>query len=153
MVSFADGIDKLKEAIGPGHLIGGVEVDQIYAHWQHDHPEFYHPDDGKAFYLRDPLFSGVNGYMQKLADNVVHSDGTSTLNEAMAENMEDLSTHGVYIQAPLEFGDLKGSGHPTVTSDGETVYDRAPLVARLTEEEIKDKNKLSRLLDPHRYVR
>lgn len=58
------------------------------------------------------------------------------LNQAMADNMENLSGE-VERLAPIEFGPLHWSGHPTVTSQGETVYDRAPIAARLTEAELR----------------
>lgn len=71
--------------------------------------------------------------MARLADTVnVGQD----LNQAMADNMENLSGE-VERLAPIEFGPLHWSGHPIVTSRGETVYDRAPIVARLTEAELR----------------
>jgi hypothetical protein len=150
--TFGERIDELKRQVGKGHLKGEVEVNQAYAHYQHDHPEFHHPDGGKAFYLRDPLFAGANGYMRNLADKVITEAG-SDIETAMAENMESLSTEGVYAEAPWEFGDLRASGHPMVTSDGEKIYDRAPQVARLTEDELRAKGHLRALFDPDRYKR
>lgn len=147
--TFGAGLDHVKEAVGGGRLVGTVEVDQVYAHNQHEHPEYHHPDGGKAFYLRDPLFQGTVRYMQHLADNLVTEEGFK-LNEAMAENMENLSDR-VYEQAPWEFADLRASGHPKVTSNRETVYDRAPLRARLTESELRDKSRLRNLFTPNRY--
>lgn len=143
---FVRNIDALRRRIGGGHLTGKVEVDQVYAHYQHEHPEFRHPDGGKAFYLRDPLFANARGYMEKCAVHILNG----SVNDAMIENMEDLS-RAVYEQAPWEFGDLRASGHPTVTRDGATVYDRAPAVHRLSAAELKDKSHLRYLFDPHRY--
>ncbi len=51
--------------------------------------------------------------------------------------------------APVEFGDLRGSGHPVVTDDGETIYDRPPLVGRLSKEELKAKDKARDALSGH----
>lgn len=90
--------------------------------------------------------------MRRLADKAITEEG-SALGDAMAHNMEHLSTEGVYIEAPWEFADLRASGHPTVESDGVLIYDRPPHMHRLSAEEIKIKNKLSRLLDPGRYKR
>lgn len=149
--TFGAGLDHVKEAVGKGHLVGTVEVDQVYAHYQHEHPEFHHPDGGKAFYLQDPLFQNADKYMQHCADELITEEGFK-LNEAMADNMEKLSDK-VYEEAPWEFADLRASGHPKVTSDGDTVYDRAALRPRLTEDELREKQRLSRLLDPHRYKR
>lgn len=147
--TFGDGIDRLIETVGRGHLKGSVEVDQIYAKYQHEKPELNHPDGGKAYYLRDPLFEKSAEYMQKLADKTI-TVGGSEIEQGMVEVVEDLSTQ-VYIHAPLEFADLKASGHPTVESAGAVVYDRAPNVPRLTREELRIKARLRTLFEPGRY--
>ena len=133
--TFGEGIERLKAAVGEGNLKGSVEVDQVYAHYQHENPEFEHPRGGKPYYLRDPLFAKADEYMEKLARRAITDTG-SELKEAMAANMEDLSDQ-VAIQAPIEFGNLKESGHPKVESDGVTVYDRPPHSPRLSKEEIR----------------
>lgn len=145
--TFGAGIDRLKERVGHGKLKGSVVVDQVYAFYQHEHPEFKHPDGGKPYYLRDPLFEGADGHMQKLARKVLEPGGPA---EGMRDVVEDLC-RSVYEQAPLEFGDLKGSGHPKVTSAGAVVYDRPPNVGRLSEEELRIKGELRRLFEPGRY--
>lgn len=138
MVStFFDRIDELSEAVGTGELKGSVEVDQIYAHYQHEGTDFDHPRGGEAHFLRDPLFQHSDEYMKTLADRAITEDG-SEITEAMIDNMEALSTQ-VEIHAPREFGDLEDSGHPKVTSNGDVVYDRAPKQHRLSEEELKHK--------------
>lgn len=53
----------------------------------------------------------------------------------------------VYDHAPVEFGDLRESGHPTVTDEGHTTYDRPPLVPRLSEAELREKNQLRDVFD------
>lgn len=145
--TFGERISELINEVGHGTLHGEVEVDQVYARYQHEHPEFKHPDGGKAFYLRDPLFEHVDEYMQKIAEKVLDRGGPK---EGMKDAMEDLSAK-VYEQAPLEFGDLKASGHPKVESDGVVVYDRPPNVGRLSEEELRIKGELRGLFDPNRY--
>jgi hypothetical protein len=66
---------------------------------------------------------------------------------AMIDAMEALAgDNGVASHAPVELGDLRASGHPTVTSDGHSVYDRAPRQHRLTEEELKLKSKAAHAL-------
>lgn len=145
------GIDLLIEQTGRGKMTGAVEVDQLYAHYQHAHPEFHHPDGGQAFYLEDPLFAGHDNYMRKLAAGAVDHEG-SRLHGAMVECMEHLSDQ-VEILAPREFDDLAKSGHPTVTERGHVTYDRPPRVGRLSEEELKLKGRISRVVDPHRYRR
>lgn len=147
--TFGARIEELKRQVGHGTLRGKVEVDQVYAAYQHEHDEFKHPDGGKAHYLRDPLFEGINSHMETLARKAI-TQGGSELKEGMKDVVEDLSTK-VYEQAPLEFGDLKGSAHPSVESDGAVVFDRPPNVPRLSEEELRIKGHLRNLFDPSRY--
>lgn len=149
MVSeFSANLDRILADL-PNRVSGKVEVDQVYAHYQHEHPEFHHPDGGQAFYLRDPLFAKAEDYLQHLAESAISSHGVN-VRQGMIDNMEDLSLE-VYHRAPWEFGDLRASGHPTVTEDGVVVYDRAPLCPRLNEEDLKIKEHLRYLIDPHRY--
>lgn len=143
--TFIAGIEELLKKT-PERVVGRVEVDQVYAHYQHEHPEFHHPDGGQAFYLRDPLFGKAGRYLRRLSQGAVHGE----LVKAMTENMEDLSLE-VYQRAPWEFGDLRASGHPTVWADGALVYDRPPLCRRLSAEELKIKSHLRYLFDPNRY--
>lgn len=134
----------------PARVTMEVEVDQVYAHYQHEHPEFHHPDGGQAFYLSQPLFAKAKKYLRNVAANVVSKEGYTHIIDAMRENADDLATE-VYNRAPWEFGDLRGSAHPKVTADGEVVYNRPPNVKRLTEQELAEKRHLSYLYDPHRY--
>lgn len=148
MSEFSDNLRKLLEET-PDRLTGHVEVDQVYAHYQHEGVNFEHPDGGEPFYLKTPLYAKAGDYYRNLAEKAIDATGTK-LREAMIENMEDLSNE-VYKRAPWEFADLRASGHPTVEEDGTVVYDRAPMCHRLTEDELKIKSHLSYLLDPHRY--
>jgi hypothetical protein len=148
---FSDNIDRLVKAT-PRKITGAVKVDQVYAHYQHEHPEFHHPDGGEAFYLKTPLYAKADKYLERLAEGAIQSDGTSGLKDAMIENMEDLSRE-VYDRAPWEFGDLRASGHPTVAEGEEVVYDRPPMVHRLDKDELAIKSHLRYLFDPNRYGR
>lgn len=148
---FTDGIDKMLEDCPDESVTGHLVVDQVYAHYQHAHPEFHHPDGGQAFYLSEPLFVKVRGYMAHLGAKAVTPDGCA-VEDGMVDNMEDLSWE-VYERAPWEFGDLRASGHPIVEVDGKTAYDRPPKVHRLSAEELKIKAELRYLFDPHRYRR
>lgn len=150
MGSFTQWVDETLAEL-PERITGRVEVDQVYAHYQHEHPEFHHPDGGGAFYLKEPLLTKVDKYLERLAHNAITSHGVK-LRDAMIENMEDLSLE-VYERAPWEFGDLRASGHPTVEEDGEVVYDRKPMVPRLDAEELAIKSHLRYLFDPNRYKR
>lgn len=151
MGNFAERIDHLIDAVGYGALAGNIEVNQRYSRYQHEGYDFYHPDGGQAGFVVIPFFERNVKYMEHLAQSAITEEG-SKLEDAMADNMEDMSEQ-VYLLAPWEFADLRASGHPTVTSDGETVYDRPPHVARLSDEELKAKNELRELFDPHRYIR
>jgi hypothetical protein len=139
MSTFAERIDQLKEMVGSGDLTGKVEVSQVYAKYQHEGLDFAHPRGGEAQYLRRPLFDHYRSYLQKVADGILDDGGK----RAMADCMERLAEEdGVATRAPLEWGDLRDSGHPSVTSDGATTYDRPPRQHRLTEEELKVKYRL-----------
>lgn len=144
-------LDFLIAETGKGKMTGAVEVNQAYAHYQHEGDDFEHPDGGQAHYLRDPLFAQSEKYVRNLASGLVDHEG-SRLHDAMVENMEHLSDQ-VEILAPREFDDLAKSGHPTVTERGKVTYDRAPRVARLTEEELKMKSRVSRIVERGRYAR
>lgn len=131
--SFADNMEELERKT-PHSITGRVVVDQIYAHYQHAHPEFHHPRGGQAFYLRDPLFLKYKGYMVQLGKRAMKGD----LRRAMVENVESLA-HEVMLRAPWEYMDLRNSAHPIVEQDGEIVYDRPPLVGRLSDEALRHK--------------
>lgn len=146
--TFVDNIDHLIEQTPKERLSGSVVVDQVYAHYQHEGIGFHHPDGGEALYLKMPLFVKMRGYFEHLGAAAAHGG----LRQAMIDNMEDLSLE-VYHRAPWEFGDLRASGHPSVTEDGQKVYDREPMVKRLSEAELAIKSHLRYLLDPHRYAR
>lgn len=140
MGEFSTRIRQLEQEVGDTDLVGILVVDQVYAQYQHEDLSLRHPGGGQAKYLEKPLYDEAPSYLQRLADAVLDND----INQAMARNMEDLSRE-VYALAPIEFGDLKASGHPMVESGGEVVYDRAPLVGRLSEEEIDIKQGLRAL--------
>lgn len=146
--AFAANLEALAERVR-GTWTGHVVVDQVYAHYQHAHPEFHHPDGGGAFYLQRPLYSNYRRYYSILADHAITGEGTD-LKGGFREVVEDLSKQ-VYHYAPWEFGDLRASGHPFVTRDGAKVYNRQPLAPRLSEQELREKSHLRYLFDPHRY--
>ena len=132
--TFAERIDVLSEMVGRGELVGSVVVDQLYAQIQHEHLEYNHPRGGQALYLQAPLMEHYEGYLGEIARTVLDDGGK----EAMKAAVEDLAEDGgVATRAPVLYANLRASGHPSVTSDGETVYDRPPRQHRLTEEELK----------------
>jgi len=148
---FFDRIDELADAVGRGSLTGKVKVDQVYAHYIHEGvnrhtgaPLVMH-EGGQAHFLRDPLFEGSDKRMESLAARAITPEG-SELREAMIDGMEDLSDD-VFDLAPREFGDLRASGHPTVTDDGAVVYDRPPHVPRLNDDDLRAKHEVRSLFN------
>lgn len=154
MGSFDAGTRELGDRVGHGMLEGKVEVSQVYAASQHEGgwvtgPNagvaiVNHPRGGGPKYLEQPLLEkGTGEYPRRLAARALEPDG---LRRAMIDNMEDLARQ-VSERAPVEFEDLRRSGHPTVTSDGALVYDRPPEVPRLSDEELRAKKRLSSTTD------
>lgn len=132
MGDFDDRMAELAARVGRGKLTGSVEVDQVYAQFQHERLDLKHPNGGQAKYLEEPLYANTDRYMERLTEAVLGGD----LNQAMIQNVEHLSGQ-VEKKAPVDLGNLRESGHPVVVSDGVTVYDRAPVQRRLTEQELK----------------
>lgn len=129
---FFERIDELREKVGHGTLSGKVEVDQVYAHYQHEDLTLNHPRGGQGKYLEGPLLAGSEDWMRTVAKQVLEegpADGMKEVVERVSDKVE--------LHAPVEFDHLRRSGHPTVTDDGTVVYDRAPKVGRLSEEELK----------------
>lgn len=128
---------ELRHQIGmPETIHGSVTVDQVYAHYQHEHVEFRHPRGGRAKFLQIPLLKHFRSYIDSYARDVLHNGGQ----RSMERSMEHLSDQ-VEIEAPREWGDLLHSGHPEVRQAGHFNYDRPPKVHRLTESELKIKSR------------
>jgi hypothetical protein len=144
--SFEAALDRLSDAVGHERVRGKVEVDQVYARYQHEGLDFKHPRGGQAKYLEQPLYANVALYMRDIAARVL-PDGDVV--RGMADAMEDLSGE-VFDKAPIEFLDLRASAHPTVRQGG-IVYDRPPMQARLTEQQLRAKHKLRRIGGGDRY--
>lgn len=109
----------------------------IDAHYQHEGLDLHHPHGGQALYLSRPLFANYRDYYDRLGRATLEPGG---LTRTASDIAEDLARE-VAVKAPIEWGDLRKSGHPQVTDDGATVYDRPPEVHRLTEEELRAKHR------------
>lgn len=135
---FADRIEQLRQMTGSreGPLRGRVVVDQVYAHYQHEHLEFHHPRGGIAKFLERPFMDNYRDYLAAYARTVLKNGGHA----AMRSAMEDLSDR-VETTAPREWGDLLKSGHPQVRLGERVIYDRPPKVHRLTKEELRVKSR------------
>lgn len=140
--SFDARMAELGDRVGEGTVRGSVEVNQAYAQYQHEGLDLRHPRGGQAKYLEEPLYGNHRGYLQDIAHRVLRSGPV----QAMADVMEDLSGQ-VFDHAPVEFMDLRMSGHPTVSRGGAVVYDRPPMQARLTDEQLRAKSRLRGLRD------
>ncbi len=145
--SFDAALARLSEAVGRGRIRGSVVVDQVYARYQHEGLDFQHPRGGQAKYLEQPLYANAPLMLQDIAARVLPR---GDVKGAMADAMEDLSGE-VFDRAPIEFLDLRASAHPTVRQGGALTYDRPPMQARLTEQQLKAKHKLRRVRDGDSY--
>lgn len=141
--TFATNTRAMAAEAGSGRVEAHVYIDQIYAHWIHENPQFEHPNGGKAYFLRDPLFANIESYMEWAASGLFSSDGRWTYRDAWAQNMEKLAAAAA-AQTPREFLNLIKSGHPVVEQDGVTFYDRPPEVPRLPDEELQAQKKAAR---------
>lgn len=142
-----DRLRALADHIGLGDLVGKTEVDQVYAHYQHEHPQFKHPRGGQAFYLQEPLYESTERYMQAVANDML--DMEKRLVDTVFDQMEDL-VRQVKVRAPVLFYNLHRSGAPSVTDNGATVRSAPPEQRRLSEQELKA---LSRSRGGHPYGR
>lgn len=134
MADFFERTDFLAEMVGHGDLAGMVEVDQRYAAIQHNSLDFNHPRGGEALYLTTPLLENSDRYFGDIARTLL-DEGPEP---GMIRSVENLAEEGgVATRAPILYDNLRASGHPSVTSDGVTVYDRPPRQHRLSEAELK----------------
>jgi hypothetical protein len=140
--TLSDRLADLRRSTGSDRerLSGSVEVDQVYAHYQHERLDLHHPRGGMAKYLERPLMDNYRVYLEEYAREVLSEDGG---HGAMKRAMEDLAgLGGVARHAPVEFSDLRMSGHPQVKLGDETIYDRPPVRHRLTKEELRIKSRI-----------
>lgn len=134
------GLRELSEQVGHGKLEARIVVDQVYAHYQEVDESLDHPRGGQAHALGETIIGGQGKAMRTLAERAITPDGSELVSAAI--DVTDGWVREYEQRAPKEFLDLSRSGHPIVTDDGETVYDKAPAVARLSEEELKRKHDL-----------
>lgn len=131
--------------VGDGKLVGKVEVNQIYAlaihsgYWRtgplagvNNRPR----NGGETHFLTNGLTKNRERYLRNLAAGALEPEG---LLGAMTENVEDLARY-VYEHAPRDKDALRNSAHPTVRDHGEIVYDRPPVIPRLSKEQLKHRH-------------
>lgn len=143
------------EAMTPKESVRAtVEVDQVYAHYQHEGISYDHNpttpsgtlqyrNGGGAKYLERPWLEAAEHDMKRWADGLLREHGLFDASTGIA----DEGVRMVDENAPVEFGDLRESGHATVAVDGVVRYDVPPRVPRLSEDELKAKGDLRRVFD------
>jgi len=134
--TFSERIDELRRKVGGEKIAAVVEVDQVYAHYQHERMDLHHPRGGSAKYLERPLMDHYRDYLEDYARTVLDDGGQSAMKRA-AGHLSDQ----VERTAPREWGDLRESGHPTVTQGGRVLFDRPPKVGRLSKAELRIKSR------------
>jgi hypothetical protein len=138
--TFFQRIDQLADHVGRGTLRGKVVVDQVYAHYQHERAELRHPRGGQPFYLSQPWMAGAFATVERLGKTLLDVGG-ETPKDAMRTVVED-GIREVHERAPREFDDLRDSASGEVTDDGREVFNRPALVHRLTDAELREKDRL-----------
>jgi len=135
---FVDRVTQLQVQVGMNDLVGSLERDQVYAHYQEagvnrftGGPLVYHRG-GQARYQESSLYDYSGDYLELIAGEILDGGGTDAMASAM-EKFDDYARQ----RCPVELEALCNSGHPTVTDNGAVTYDRAPLVPRLSEGELK----------------
>lgn len=132
--SFAkEGVPKLLDAAGKGTLRGRVTVSQVYAQYQHERTDLFHPRGGVAGYLRKSLFDRHPDYLRFLAQHVFDGE----IDYAMEHSMRGLNML-MSSRTPILFNNLRRSGAVSVFSNGLRVRYRPPAQRRLTSQELKD---------------
>lgn len=123
---------RVLDQVGEGHLTGTLTIDQVYAKYQHERTDLVHPRGGGPAYARRPLFANYQDYISRVAKALLDGDPE----RAMADCMESLNS-ATAKATPVQFTNLRRSGHPRVYSNGRRVYDRTPWQHRLSREELR----------------
>lgn len=143
MSTFDVRMKQLQAEIGFGTLRGVIEVDQIYAHYQHEDLTLEHKYGGQGKFLSTALLARMDGTFRTLADSVLEGRLTSTMIAVTEEVAEAAKVITPILPAPGVAGILRKSYHVTVTDDGVTVYDKPPEVPRLLQKTITTLHKVA----------
>lgn len=131
--SFDERMTELEAMVGEGEITAAVDVDQVYARYQHEGLDFEHPRGGQAKYLEQPWEAAGTTFAERMARGLLVPDGLRS--EARSFALDGAKM--VREHAPVEFENLRRSGHATVTDDGHIVFDEPPEVPRLSEAELR----------------
>jgi hypothetical protein len=128
MGDFQARTDELLRKVGHGDLRGNVEVDQVYARYQHNRADLRHPRGGGPFYLRKSLMEHAQQHLAAIGAAILEAGGVRAMADAMDEVVGLLPRY-----TPVEHGYLRDSGHARVYDNGALAYDLPPIVPRLSE--------------------
>lgn len=151
--TFAQRTRELEDMVGHGKLIGKNIVDQVYAapnevgYWKSgplagvsNRPRH----GGETHALRNSVVEFSETYMRSLASHAFEPEG---LNDAMIDNVERMARH-YYDKAPRETNALRLSTNPIVIDGHEEIYNRPPVVRRLSKAELRRRHEF--VPDRHR---
>ena len=138
--TFAARVTELDKLVGSGPLDMRVVVDQIYARYQHEGLHFRHPRGGRARYLGGPLMEQHRAYLAVLAGGVTSGRPLVTYADRVATALAGQ----VRTQAPIEYNYLRRSAAATVTDRGAVVYHRPADQPRLSEAQLRLRNRFIR---------
>lgn len=128
---------ELSNIVGDKKIELKVVVNQAYAKFQHESLDLKHPHGGGGKFLTRALFSEYRSVMRGVARDAYRRYGIVS---AMTVGSERIA-RGVYQNAPHEFNDLRNSAAPSVKDRGRFVYNRPPVVKRLTQSQLKAKDR------------
>lgn len=128
---------ELLSIVGDNTIEGKVVVDQVYAKFQHESLDLAHPHGGGAKFLTKSLMQSYRSVYRGLARDAYRRYG---LVSAMSQGMEQIAK-GVYQNAPHEFNYLRNSASPRVKDRGRIVYNRPPVVKRLSKAQLRAKDR------------
>lgn len=134
---FVKRIGKLERDVGRTKLQIKVVVDQIYAQNQHETLYFRHSSGGGPKFLTRALLGESRSIMRGFARDVYRPRGLVSAAIAGSERI----SKGVYKHAPHEFNDLRNSAAPSVKDGGRIVYQRPPVIKRLTKTQLRAKDR------------
>jgi hypothetical protein len=133
---FQERTNELLELVGDGDLEIKVEMNQVYAGYQHrgisrftGRPLVYHRG-GESHFLHNAMINGSDAHLEKLAASFPE------VRRGAVEVAGDVRS-AAEANAPVEFHNLARSGHETVTDDGAVIHDRPPDVPRLSDEALR----------------
>lgn len=135
--------EELKGRVGDGVMHFDVSVEQLYAipqeagYWEnflgkHGFKTLHPRHGGMIGALGYSLHEMADHFLEDCADRLMLPDGLFT---AFVSGSEDLCA-AYSLNAPVEWGNLRLSGHPTVADNSVTVYDRPPICPPLSREEL-----------------